>query len=144
MKWVNPPVAWMLHAGVPRLLDAGVTIPGMLNGDPARIALEAYPGMPARSVSRASYKSDNPAKQTEERRAVRSQIVKAMQQGHTHPGVITRLSGSLRRRLLDDASGDALDAVLCLVQVAWALNHPKRRFGLPTRFDRIEGWIVGA
>lgn len=144
MKWVNPPVAWMLHAGAPRLLDAGVTIPGMLKGDPTRIALEAYPGMPARSVSRASYKSDNPARQTEERRVVRSQIIKAMQRGETQPGVITRMSGSLRRRLLDDASGDALDSVLCLVQVAWALNHPKGRFGLPTRFDRTEGWIVGA
>ncbi|MBK5206184.1 MAG: DUF429 domain-containing protein, partial [Polaromonas sp.] len=26
MKWVNPPVAYMLHAGVPRLLAAGVHI----------------------------------------------------------------------------------------------------------------------
>src|SRR6478609_8990673 len=26
MKWVNPPVAYMLHTGVPLLLDAGVTI----------------------------------------------------------------------------------------------------------------------
>ena len=27
MKWVNPPAAYMLHAGVPRLFDAGVEIP---------------------------------------------------------------------------------------------------------------------
>ena len=27
MKWVNPPVAYMLHAGVPRLLAAGVHFP---------------------------------------------------------------------------------------------------------------------
>ena len=27
MKWVNPPVAWMLHAGVPRLIAAGVHLP---------------------------------------------------------------------------------------------------------------------
>ena len=31
MKWVNPPVAYMLHAGVPRMLDAGIAFPG-LNG----------------------------------------------------------------------------------------------------------------
>ena len=29
MKWVNPPVAYMLHAGVPLLLDAGVHLPGL-------------------------------------------------------------------------------------------------------------------
>ena len=29
MKWVNPPVAYMLHAGVPRLLAAGVYLPGL-------------------------------------------------------------------------------------------------------------------
>ena len=28
MKWVNPPVAFMLHAGVPRLLEAGVAAAG--------------------------------------------------------------------------------------------------------------------
>jgi hypothetical protein len=44
MKWVNPPVAYMLHAAVPLLLDAGVHIPGLHGGDPQRVALEAYPG----------------------------------------------------------------------------------------------------
>ena len=34
MKWVNPPVVLMLHAGAPRLLAAGVTIPGLCRGDP--------------------------------------------------------------------------------------------------------------
>ena len=41
MKWVNPPVAYMLHAGVPRLLEAGVYLPGLL---PAPMA---PPGIPA-------------------------------------------------------------------------------------------------
>ena len=48
--------------------------------------------------------------------------------------------------LADDASGDRLDAVLCLLQAAWALKqhesgHP--RYGLPV-FDPLEGWIVTA
>jgi hypothetical protein len=30
MKWVNPPVAYMLHAGVPLLIDAGVHLPGCM------------------------------------------------------------------------------------------------------------------
>mgnify|MGYP003353291681 FL=1 len=45
MKWVNPPVAFMLHAGVPALLAAGVSFPGLHVGDPRRVALEAYPGL---------------------------------------------------------------------------------------------------
>ncbi len=48
MKWVNPPVAYMLHAGLPLLLDAGVHLPGLHAGDPRRVALEAYPGLLAR------------------------------------------------------------------------------------------------
>ena len=36
MKWVNPPVATMLHAGLPLLLDAGVHLPGLCAGDPRR------------------------------------------------------------------------------------------------------------
>ncbi|MDD2547459.1 MAG: DUF429 domain-containing protein, partial [Burkholderiaceae bacterium] len=64
MKWVNPPVAYMLHAGVPLLLDAGVSLPGLYAGDPARVALEAYPGLLAREVlGLRSYKSDDRAKQ---------------------------------------------------------------------------------
>ena len=65
MKWVNPPVAYMLHAAVPLLLEAGVHIPGLHEGDPQRVALEAYPGLLARElIGRRSYKSDDKAKQT--------------------------------------------------------------------------------
>ena len=49
MKWVTPPVAYMLHAGLPLLLEAGVSLPGLCSGDEARVALEAYPGLLARS-----------------------------------------------------------------------------------------------
>ena len=43
MKWVNPPVAYMLHAGVPLLIDAGLSLPRLHAGDPTfkRVALEA-------------------------------------------------------------------------------------------------------
>jgi hypothetical protein len=44
--------------------------------------------------------------------------------------------------LIDDASGDALDAVLCLMQAAWACEQPD--FGLPPQLDPLEGWIVSA
>ena len=62
MKWVNPPVAYMLHAGLPRLRAAGVHLPGLESLQPlaSRVGLEAYPGLLARSVlGRRSYKSDD-------------------------------------------------------------------------------------
>ncbi len=58
MKCVNPPVALMFFAGAPRLLAAGVHIPGLHAGDAGRVAVEAYPGYLARGITRASYKSD--------------------------------------------------------------------------------------
>ncbi len=142
MKWVNPPVAWMLQAGAPLLLDANVHIPFMHDGDRTRIALEAYPGMVARSITRASYKNDAPAMQTPERRAARLAIVQALEAGDYAQQV--RLdAGGLRDRLLDDGSGDLLDAVLCALLAAWAWQRRDRDFGLPPH-DGLEGWIVGA
>ena len=49
---------------------------------------------------------------------------------------------ALRERLTHDPSGDALDAVLCLMQAGWASAQPD--FGLPADVDPIEGWIVSA
>ncbi len=144
MKWVNPPVAYMLHAGVPRLLDAGVTIPGMHDGDVLhrRLALEAYPGMVARSITKASYKSDERAKQTPARRQAREQIVAALEQGTYRFGIVVD-AGRHRAALIEDGSGDWLDAVLCAVLAAWAWQRRDAGFGLPP-FDALEGWIVGA
>ncbi len=48
MKWVNPPVAYMLHAGVPLLIEAGAHLPRLHAGDEERVALEGYPGLLAR------------------------------------------------------------------------------------------------
>ncbi len=151
MKWVNPPVAFMLHAGVPRLLDAGVSLPGLHAGDPDRVALEAYPGLLARSVlGKESYKADDKARQTSERLIARKTLVEALETGRAPllqtAGLRLKLSHAQRDRLADDPSGDSLDAVLCMLQAAWALQkhqsgHP--RWGLP-EFDPLEGWIITA
>ena len=86
MKWVNPPVAFMLHAGVPRLLAAGVQLPGLYPGDGRRIALEGYPGMLAREIlGIRSYKSDNRFKQTPERLIARKGKVSAGFSVKIHP-----------------------------------------------------------
>ncbi len=142
MKWVNPPVAYMLHAGAPMLLDAGVSIPFMHKADPDRIALEAYPGMVARSITRASYKNDARAMQTPERRAARLEIIKALERGD-YPQGIALDAGKHRRALLDDGSGDLLDAVLCALLAAWGWQRRATGYGLPPH-DALEGWLVGA
>ena len=143
MKWVNPPVAWMLHAGVPRLVAAGVHMPGLRDGDPARVALEAYPGLLARElIGRRSYKSDTKAAQTPERLIARKDIVDALEQGRTRLGLRLKLSHAQRDALVADASGDSLDAVLALLQAAWAATQP--RYGWPEGVDPLEGWIASA
>ena len=165
MKWVNPPVAYMLHAGVPLLRAAGVRLPAHqpahlpapvpapvpaapsaqapTDGDPSRTALEAYPGLLARElIGSRSYKSDDKAKQTPDRLIARKDIVEALEQGRTRLGLRLKLSAAQRDALAHDASGDALDAVLCLVQAAWAAQQPN--WGLPAGVDPLEGWIVSA
>ena len=136
MKLVNPPVALMFHEGAPRLADAGVHIPGLAAGDRSRIALEAYPGLFARSiVGRTSYKNDAKAKQTSGRRQARERILAALP---------VKVSTTLRKQLIADASGDSLDAVICAAQSASGWQRRRRNFGLPTRVDPVEGWIVTA
>jgi hypothetical protein len=148
MKWVNPPVAYMMHAGVPRLLAAGVHLPGLHDGDPTRVALEAYPGLLAREVlGSRSYKSDERLKQTPERLIARKDLITALEMGQTRLGLRLKLTHAQRDTLVDDASGDGLDAVLCLMQAAWAQTQHARgvpRYGLPAAMDPLEGWIVTA
>ena len=147
MKWVNPPVAYMLHAGVPLLIEAGVTLPRLHTADPSRIALEAYPGLLARElIGNTSYKSDDKAKQTPERLIARKQLLQALEVGQTRLGLRLKLTHAQHDTLVDDASGDSLDAVLCMVQAAWAqAQHEKgdAHYGLPA-CDPLEGWIVTA
>lgn len=157
MKWINPPVAYMLHAGVPLLLEAGVQLPGLHAGDPndvdacgqaRRVALEGYPGLLAREVlGRRSYKSDDQARQTPERLIARKDLITALEHGQTRLALRLKLTHAQRDALVDDGRGDALDAVLCLIQAAWAYNRQQQgdaRYGLPVDMDPLEGWIVSA
>lgn len=150
MKWVNPPVAYMLHAGVPRLLDANVYLPGLQPRPPTlrKVALEAYPGLLAREVlGSRSYKSDDRTKQTPERLIARKDLLNAMELGQTRLGLRLKLSHAQRDALVEDASGDSLDAALCLVQAAWAQQQYAQGaplYGLPLEMDGLEGWIVSA
>lgn len=172
MKWVNPPVAWMLHAGLPRLMDAGALFPAhqptgaalitfagqagvsdtqtpLATPAPPRVALEAYPGLLARELAGGaiSYKSDDRARQTPARLLVRKDMLTALEQGRTRLGLRLKLTPAQADALVADPSGDSLDAVLCLVQAAWSwrqhqAGHPN--WGLPPDVDPLEGWIATA
>ena len=148
MKWVNPPVAYMMHAGVPLLLKSDVTLVGLLTQDPLKNALEAYPGLLAKEVlGSRSYKSDDKAKQTPERLIARKDLLHALELGQTRWGLRLKLSHAQREALIEDASGDTLDAVICAYQAAWALTQHRQGdalFGLPHDMDPLEGWIIGA
>jgi hypothetical protein len=149
MKWVNPPVAYMLHAGVPRLLAAGARLPG-LGGAAAsdRIALEGYPGLLARElIGRRSYKSDDRARQTPERLEARHTILDGLRAGRSRLGLRLVPSRVQAQALAADASGDRLDAALCLVEAAWGALRAGSAgpgFGLQPEMDPLEGWIVCA
>jgi hypothetical protein len=141
MKLVNPPVALMFQEGAPRILASGAHIPALLDGDGKRVALEAYPGLLARKQlgMRESYKSDTRSEHTAARARARRRIVAALKAGRP---LQILLRTKLEKELVADGSGDTLDAVICAVQAAWAAGQ--RRYGLPLRVPRGEGWIITA
>ena len=132
------PVGFMYFEGVARLVASGVSMPGLLQGDPHRVALEGYPRRLAHAiVARRSYKNGDDAA----RRAAREAIVGTLESGADRFGLALCIgSKALRASLVADASGDRLDAVLCLVQAAMASRLP--RYGLPADVDPVEGWIA--
>jgi hypothetical protein len=131
------PVGFMYYEGLSRLVRAGVTIPHMQVGDKARTALEAYPGLLAHElIGHRSYKN----KDEDDRLIARKDLVDALEQGRTRLGLRLKLTHAQRDALTSDPGGDRLDAVLCLVQAAWASQRPD--FGLPADFDPVEGWIA--
>lgn len=133
------PVGFMYFEGLSRLLAAGLSLPGLHAGDEARVGLEGYPGWLAfELIGNRSYKNQDSA----DRLIARKDIVDALEQGRTRLGLRLKLTHAQRESLVDDASGDRLDAVLCLVQAAWAAVQP--RHGLPADVDPVEGWIVTA
>lgn len=133
------PVGFMYYEGLSRLVRAGVSLPGLHAGDPLCTAVEAYPGALAHElIGTRSYKNSPAA----DRLIARKDLVDALEQGRTRLALRCRLSHAQRDALTADASGDRLDALLCLVQAAWCVQQPG--FGLPAGVDPVEGWIATA
>jgi len=139
-KLYGTPVGLMFFEGAPRLLQSGICLPGLRANQDPRVALECYPGLLARRyIGRASYKQDDPAKQT----SAQLQARQALWQ-HLHSEQFS-LDYGLRLHaepaLIDDPSGDAIDALLCAIQAAWAFNQGAPSYGQPKLVDPVEGWI---
>jgi hypothetical protein len=140
-KLHRPAVGLMFFEGAWRLLDAGVTIPHLHSGDPDRLVVEAYPGvLAARLIGRLKYKDDTPGKQTVEQRSARQEMLKKIVSGDTEDafGFHVHASG----RLIDDPTGDIIDALLCAMQAGWAWTQREEGYGAPKNVDPLEGWIV--
>ena len=133
------PVGFMYYEGLSRLLAAGVSLPRLHDADPSRVALEGYPGLLAHElIGRRSYKNSPEP----DRLIARKDLVERLEQGRTRLGLRVQMGHALRDSLVDDASGDRLDALLCLAQAGWASSQP--RHGLPAQVDAVEGWIATA
>lgn len=140
-KLYGVPVGLMFFEGAPRLLSSGVTIPGLHQGDPERIAVEAYPGVLARQfLGRRSYKNDTKGKQTGEQHRARRDLFAEIVSGRLREryGIIVHAEPTL----CDDPGADHLDALLCAIQAAWAWRNRDSTFGAPKDLDQLEGWIA--
>ena len=140
-KLYGTPVGLMFFEGAPRLLDSGVTIPGLQGGDPDRIAVEAYPGLLARAVlGRRSYKQDARHKQTQAQHEARQELLRQITGSGTLAGYGLQVAAP--PELADDPGGDHLDALLCAIQAAWAWTRREEGYGMPEGLDALEGWIA--
>jgi len=150
MMLFRVPVGKMFFRGAPMLLHSGVSVePCRPSADSGgRVAVEAYPAVVARRViGRRPYKSDEKAKQTEERRAAREALVAGLASETLSRayGFAVEMAEPWRERFVREPAADALDSLLCTVQAAWA--YTKRDdgatpWGVPPECDALEGWIL--
>ena len=140
-KVYGVPVALMFFEGSRRLVEADVTVPGLRAGDPNRIVVEAYPKILACKFGGAqTYKSDRKTKQTKAQYLVRKEIFGKITDDACRPdyGFLVEAASSL----VDDPTGDELDALLCAIQAAWSWTKREENYGAPRSFDSLEGWIA--
>lgn len=137
-----PAVGFMLLEGLPRILDADVSVLPVRPTRSERVVIEGYAGLVARwLIGNESYKSGRPASRAA-RLAARRRMVMALSSERLREryGFTVSLTAGEAAACMDDAEGDTLDAVLMCVQAAWASRQ--EGFGVPPGVDELEGWIV--
>jgi hypothetical protein len=145
MMLYRVPVGRMFFEGAPRLLDVGVSVrPCHARTDP-RVALEAYPALVARRwIGERRYKTDTVKQQTNAMQLAREKILSGLRSKNSkdHFGFEVNISDLDADHLIQDGSGDRLDALLCAVQAGGAYSQRDHNFGIPMDCDPLEGWIV--
>ncbi len=142
-KVYGVPVGLMFFEGAPRLLRAGVKLPGIVDGATNRLVFEAYPGVLARRlIGRRSYKQDDRSKQTTDQAEARGEILGKV----LGRSLMNDFGFSIKIDMIysdnNDTTGDRLDAILCAIQAAWAWGKRDSGFGKPYSLDNVEGWIA--
>lgn len=144
MRLKFQPVGKMFFQGAPRIARSGASIVPCAPCESDRVIVEAYPAQAVKTLlgKKPGYKHDTKSKQTDEHTEARQRIVSSLPDERCREcyGLTVELNQADRERLIDDAAGDLLDAVLCAVQAAWASGQP--RYGVPEDCDPLEGWIV--
>lgn len=141
MKCFFIPVGRMFLRAVQSLENTGFVLAGLQDGE--KKALEIYPTLAVENLTgHRSYKTDDPKKDTEARLEVRRQVVNALRSTKPLPkyGLKVKISEDILAGLADDPKADRLDAILAVIQTAWAATQPN--FGVPPSVDPREGTIV--
>ena len=136
MKGFYIPVARMYAQGAGRIRRAGWRV-AWEPGPSERIAVEAYPALVAEAVtgdrSFRSYKSDTSPRP--DHRPRREAIVAGLARPNAYGFTVENLPADLA----NDPGADRLDAVLALLQTAWASGRTD--LGVPPGTDPFEGSI---
>lgn len=110
------------------------------SSDP-RTLLETYPALVARTlIGKASYKREK--NETSLQRDNRKRLLEALLEKlpDSAYSLQLELSTTQQEKLLRDAKGDAIDALMCAVQGAWGYIQPG--YSIPLGADALEGWII--
>lgn len=125
MNITNPPVGKMFFQGAPRLLKSDFSIlPCNKNGS-KRIVVEEYPKLVAQKlINKPQYKNEIKKKQTELLKKAREKIVEKLKSGfiRQYYGFNVALNEDFATKMINDPTGDCLDAFLCAIQAGWHMH----------------------
>jgi hypothetical protein len=145
MMLYGVPVGRMFLRGAPRLARSSASVLPCRPSHQDRVVVEAYPALVARRwIGRRSYKSDTPYRQTQTRKQAREDILNALGSARLDGiyGFQVSLCDAMVQAMVEDGTGDQLDALMCAVQAAWAYTQRSNGYGIPVWADALEGWIV--
>lgn len=145
MMLYGVPVGRMFLRGAPRLARSSASVLPCRPSRQDRVVVEAYPALVARRwIGRRSYKSDVPNQQTIGREQARQEVLNALISPRLDAiyGFRVSLCDAIAQAMVEDGTGDQLDALMCAVQAAWAYTQRSNGYGIPVWADALEGWIV--